>query len=73
MSVGEDELSTDIRTTIYDRDGGLLMVTDGPADQFGDRLLIVDGDSYRLTDLEGNDLIRLSRWRRRTSLRRNKA
>ena len=62
MSVGEDELSTDIRTTIYDRDGGLLMVTDGPADQFGDRLLIVDGDSYRLTDLEGNDLIRLSRW-----------
>lgn len=47
--------------TVYDRDGRELLVADGTADQFGDRLLIADAGSYRLTDLEGNDLIRLSR------------
>ena len=47
--------------TIYDRDGRLLMEADGPAEQFHDRLLMVDGGSCRLTDLEGRDLIRLTR------------
>ena len=50
-----------LRMTIYDRDGRLLMEADGPAEQFHDRLLMVDGGSYRLTDLEGRDLIRLTR------------
>ena len=48
--------------TVYDRDGRELLVADGTANQFGDRLQIADAGSYRLTDLEGNDLIRLSRW-----------
>ena len=48
--------------TIYDRSGRELLRSDGAAFQFLDRLLIADGGSYRLTDLEGRDLIRISRW-----------
>ena len=49
-------------TTVCTREGEELLTVTGSARQFGDRLIIVDDDCYRLTDLEGNDLIRLSRW-----------
>ena len=39
-----------------------MFTVDGIVIQWDDRLLVADGDSYRLTDLEGQDLIRLSRW-----------
>ena len=48
--------------TLYDRDGELMGKFSGNVEQWGDRLLIADSDSYRLTDLEGSDLIRLSRF-----------
>ena len=48
--------------SIYDRDGKFMIKVIGMAEQFYDRLILADGDCYRLTDLEGRDLIRLSRW-----------
>ena len=47
---------------VYSRDGEAMFTADGNDIQWGDRLLIADSDSYRLTDLEGSDLIRLSRF-----------
>ena len=47
---------------VYSRDGEAMFTADGNVIQWGDRLLIADSDSYRLTDLEGSDLIRLSRF-----------
>ena len=47
---------------VYSRDGEDMFTVDGIVIQWDDRLLVADGDSYRLTDLEGQDLIRLSRW-----------
>ena len=58
---GEDG-RVSVSCTVYDRDGRKLLDSDGPSSQFLDRLLIVDGENYRLTDLEGNDLMRISRW-----------
>ena len=48
--------------TVYDRDGNVVADNCSFAWQYLDRLCLVEDDSYRLTDLEGNDLIRLSRW-----------
>lgn len=47
---------------VYSRDGEDMFTVDGIVIQWDDRLLVAGGDSYRLTDLEGQDLIRLSRW-----------
>lgn len=48
--------------TVYDLDGNELMTVPEQVIQFGDRLLITEEDCYRLTDLEGTDLICISRW-----------
>lgn len=58
----EDGLGFWVDYTLYDRDGELMGKFSGNVEQWGDRLLIADSDSYRLTDLEGSDLIRLSRF-----------
>lgn len=51
------------RTTVLDRDGqAVLTAQDYSVSQFGDRLLYASQDFYHLTDLEGNDLLRLPRW-----------
>lgn len=47
---------------VYSRDGEAMFTADGNVIQWGDRLLVADETSYRLTDLEGSDLIRLSRF-----------
>ena len=47
---------------LYDRDGKLMDTFTGTVEQWNDRLAIADDTSYRLTDLQGNDLIRLSRF-----------
>ncbi len=50
-------------TTVLDRDGNKLLTTrDGSLRQFGNRLIFADDNYYRLTDLDGNDLIRLPRF-----------
>lgn len=46
---------------VYSRDGELICKARGEVMQWGDRLMIADETSYRVTDLEGNDLIRLTR------------
>lgn len=46
---------------VYSRDGELICRVQGEVMQWGDRLIIADETSYRVTDLEGNDLIRLTR------------
>lgn len=46
---------------VYSRDGELICRVQGEVMQWGDRLMIADETSYRVTDLEGNDLIRLTR------------
>ncbi len=46
---------------VYSRDGELICKARGEVMQWGDRLIIADETSYRVTDLEGNDLIRLTR------------
>lgn len=46
---------------VYSRDGELICRVQGEVTQWGDRLIIADETSYRVTDLEGNDLIRLTR------------
>lgn len=46
---------------VYSRDGELICKAQGEVMQWGDRLMIADETSYRVTDLEGNDLIRLTR------------
>ncbi len=55
---------TDMHTiwNVYSRDGELLLTADGTVTQWGDRLLIADETAFRLTDLDGGELIRLSRW-----------
>lgn len=47
---------------LYDRDGKLMETFSGTVSQWDDFLVIADDTSYRLTDLQGNDLIRLSRF-----------
>ena len=46
---------------VYSRDGELICKARGEVMQWGDRLIIADETNYRVTDLEGNDLIRLTR------------
>lgn len=46
---------------VYSRDGELICKAQGEVMQWGDRLMIADETSYRVTDFEGNDLIRLTR------------
>ena len=46
---------------VYSRDGELICRVQGEVMQWGNRLMIADETSYRVTDLEGNDLIRLTR------------
>lgn len=46
---------------VYSRDGELICKARGEVMQWGDRLIIADETSYRVTNLEGNDLIRLTR------------
>ncbi|HIS73011.1 MAG TPA: hypothetical protein IAD43_08890, partial [Candidatus Scatomorpha pullicola] len=46
---------------VYSRDGELICRVQGEVTQWGDRLIIADETNYRVTDLEGNDLIRLTR------------
>lgn len=46
---------------VYSRDGELICKARGEVMQWGDRLMIADETSYRVMDLEGNDLIRLTR------------
>lgn len=46
---------------VYSRDGELICKARGEVMQWGDRLMIADETNYRVTDLEGNDLIRLTR------------
>ena len=58
----EDGLGFWTDYTLYDRDGKLMGKFSGTVEQWGDRLLVADETSYRLTDLEGSDLIRLSRF-----------
>lgn len=58
----ETDGESSVLRTVYTRDGEKLLSTGGYVSQWGDRLLIADSDSYRLTDLEGNDLMRLSRY-----------
>lgn len=49
---------------ILDRDGNTIATTVcGSAAQYGDRLVFADDASYRVTDLAGNDLLRLPRLR----------
>ncbi len=48
--------------TVYDRDGNVVADNCSFAWQYLDRLCLVEDDSYRLTDLGGNDLLRLTRW-----------
>ena len=49
---------------ILDRDGNPIATTVyGSAAQYGDRLVFADDASYRVTDLAGNDLLRLPRLR----------
>ncbi len=49
---------------ILDRDGNTIATTVyGSAAQYGDRLVFADDTSYRVTDLAGNDLLRLPRLR----------
>ena len=47
--------------TVYDRAGEVLFKSQGAVSQFGDRLVVADETSYRPTDPEGNDPIRLNR------------
>lgn len=49
-------------STVLDRDGRELFSAREYPEQFGDRLIFADETSYRVTDLAGRDLIRLSRW-----------
>lgn len=46
---------------VYSRDGEQICKARGEVMQWGDRLIIADETNYRVTDLEGNDLIRLTR------------
>lgn len=50
-----------VTSFVYSRDGELICKARGEVMQWGDRLMIADETSYRVTDLEGNDLIRLTR------------
>ena len=50
-----------VTSFVYSRDGELICKARGEVMQWGDRLIIADETSYRVTDLEGNDLIRLTR------------
>ena len=59
---GEDGETPRIIYKVYDRDGNAVADNCSFAWQFLDRLYLVEDDCYRLTDLEGRDLIRLSRW-----------
>lgn len=48
---------------VLDRDGQpLLTARDGSFTQYGERLVFLDDLFYRVTDLEGNDLIRIPRF-----------
>lgn len=47
---------------VYDRDGNDFFTADGNVIQWDEQLVIADETSYRLTDLSGNNLIRISRW-----------
>ena len=58
----EDGMSSYSVIRAFTRDGAELLTAEGALTQWDDRLLIADGESYRLTDLDANDLIRLSRW-----------
>lgn len=58
-----DEDYVHSRAIVLDRDGNeLLTAQDYSVSQFGDRLLYASQDFYHLTDLEGNDLLRIPRW-----------
>ena len=59
---GEDGETPRIIYKVYDRDGNAVADNCSFAWQFLDRLYLIEDDCYRLTDLEGRDLIRLSRW-----------
>lgn len=50
-----------VTSFVYSRDGELICKARGEVMQWGDRLIIADETNYRVTDLEGNDLIRLTR------------
>ena len=58
---GEDGETPRIIYKVYDRDGNAVADNCSFAWQFLDRLYLIEDDCYRLTDLEGCDLIRLSR------------
>ena len=60
--IGLEDGSSYSVTCVYTRDGAPLLTAEGGVYLWGDRLLIADAGSYRLTDLGGNDLIRLTRW-----------
>ena len=48
---------------VLDRDGNeLFTCRDYYLTQFGDRVIFADDTSYRVTDLAGHDILRLSRW-----------
>lgn len=62
ISESDEETGEYIVTSfVYSRDGELICRVQGEVMQWGDRLMIADETSYRVTDLEGNDLIRLTR------------
>ena len=60
--IGLEDGSSYSVTCVYTRDGAPLLTAEGGVYLWGDRLLIADAGSYRLTDLGGSDLIRLTRW-----------
>ena len=72
LSDADDSLLTAVLRTgsewppvrILDRDGNTIATTVyGSAAQYGERLVFADDASYRVTDLAGNDLLRLPRLR----------
>ena len=63
LEYGQDEEDMYLGVpTVYSRDGEELFTVTGSVEQWGDRFIIADEDSYRVTDLEGRDLLRLTRW-----------
>ena len=64
---GEDIANEDgtynVTYVVLDRDGNeLFTCRDYYLTQFGDRVIFADDTSYRMTNLAGHDILRLSRW-----------
>lgn len=61
--IANEDGTYDVTYVVLDRDGNeLFTCRDYYLIQFGDRVIFADDTSYRMTDLAGHDILRLSRW-----------